>query len=153
MSATFLVRDAAVEDVAALQALFCRSSLSNLGDRQGLLAHPELLEFAPTTLADGRVRVATDQSGRVVGFATTAMDDGHLELVDLFVDPDWMRRGVGRKLLLDAVVFAKTMGIARIEVTGNHHACAFYAAAGFVRDKEVATEFGAASRMHLDVPH
>jgi GNAT superfamily N-acetyltransferase len=149
----FVVRDAAVEDVPALQEVFRRSSLSNLADREDLLAHPEALEFAQTALGDGRVRVATDQSGRVIGFATTAMDNGRLELVDLFVDPDWMRRGVGRRLLLDAVGFARTMGIASIGVTGNHHAYAFYAAVGFVWDEEVVTEFGStASRMHLDVP-
>jgi GNAT superfamily N-acetyltransferase len=75
----------------------------------------------------------------------------YLELVDLFVDPDWTRRGVGRALLADAVGYAKTIGLGRIEVTGNPHAYAFYAAVGFVRDEDVVTDFGPAARLHLDV--
>jgi len=151
VSAPLVVRDAAAEEVPALERVFRRASLSNPEDRENLLAHPEALEFASTALADGRVRVATNQSGRVLGFATTAVDDRHLELVDLFVDPDWTRRGVGRALLADAVGFAKTIGIGRIEVTGNPHAYAFYAAVGFVRDQDVVTDFGPAARLHLDV--
>jgi hypothetical protein len=80
VSAPLVVRDAAVEEVPALERVFRRASLSNPEDRENLLAHPEALEFASTALADGRVRVATDQSGRVLGFATTAVDDRHLEL-------------------------------------------------------------------------
>jgi GNAT superfamily N-acetyltransferase len=151
LNVAFVVRDATTEDLGALQELFRRSSLSNPEDRETLLAHPEALELAPTVLADGRVRVATEQSGQVTGFATTAVDDRHLEVVDLFVDPDWARRGVGRALLADAVAFARTIGIGRIEVTGNPHAYAFYGAVGFVRDEDVATDFGPAARLHLDV--
>jgi GNAT superfamily N-acetyltransferase len=150
-SVPFFVRDATIEDLLVLQAVFRRSSLSNLEDRENLLAHPEALELAPTALADGRVRVATERSGQVVGFATTTVGDRHLELVDLFVDPAWARRGAGSALLADAVEFARTIGLGRIEVTGNPHAYAFYIAVGFVRDDDVATDFGPAARLHLDI--
>lgn len=140
-----------MEDLPALQEVFRRSSLSNLSDRDSLLAQPEALEFAPTVLAGGRVRVATDGRGEAIGFTTTAVDDRPLELVDLFVDPDWTRRGVGRALLGDVVGFARTMRIGRVEVTGNPDSYAFYAAVGFVRDRNVVTDFGPAGRLHLDV--
>jgi hypothetical protein len=55
-------------------------------------------------------------------------------------------------LILDVVAFAKTIGAGRIEVTGNPHASAFYAAVGFVGDEEVGTDFVTGYRLHLDFP-
>ena len=72
-----------------------------------------------------------------------------LELEDLFVDPDWMRRGIGRTLLADQVALAESQGIARIEVTANPHADAFYRSVGFVHVGETETQFGPAARMEL----
>jgi GNAT superfamily N-acetyltransferase len=49
-------------------------------------------------LNEGRVLVA-EQDGSVVGFATWADADGVTELEDLFVDPDWTRRGMATALV------------------------------------------------------
>ena len=53
--------------------------------------------------------------------------------------------------MLDIVTRARQAGIARIEVTANRHALAFYDAVGFVYDHDVETRFGPAPRMFLDV--
>ena len=74
------------------------------------------------------------------------------ELEDLFVDPDWMRRGIATELLLDALAHARERGVARIEVTANGHALAFYESVGFVWDGMSETQFGRGHRMHIDVP-
>jgi GNAT superfamily N-acetyltransferase len=147
----FPVRDAVPADVASLQEVFRRSSLSNEDDRANLLAHPETLEFASEAVAELRTRVATDGDGQVVGFVTVAHSAGFVELEDLFVDPDWMRRGVGRRLVLDVVDRARRAGVGRVEVTANQHALAFYEDAGFVFLHEVETRFGPAPRMTLPV--
>jgi GNAT superfamily N-acetyltransferase len=76
-------------------------------------------------------------------------DASALEVVDLFVDPDWMRRGVARCLIGDLVQTARLAGIARIEVTANPHADGFYRSAGFVVFDECDTQFGPAVRMQL----
>src|SRR6476469_9362406 len=128
---TWDIRDAEIADLAALNAVYRRSSLSNDGDRALLLAHPEVLVLTAASLAQGRIRVAAVER-TVVGFATTSVHDDHLELDALFVDPDWMRRGIAQDLVLDAVAMARAVGLDRIEVTGNDHARAFYAQAGFV---------------------
>ncbi|HEV2372668.1 MAG TPA: GNAT family N-acetyltransferase [Streptosporangiaceae bacterium] len=73
------------------------------------------------------------------------------ELEDLFVEPGWMRRGIGRALVLDMIAIARGRGIGRVEVTANPHALAFYEKAGFVVYREVATRFRTAPRMRLDV--
>jgi GNAT superfamily N-acetyltransferase len=148
----FAVRDASRRDLLRLQDLFRQSSLSNEGDRDMLLAHPEALEFSESSLSAGRVRVAVAQTQQIVGFATTVLADNALELVDLFTDPAWMRRGVASRLISDVVAYAIAGGIPRITVTGNPHAAPFYQHAGFEADGEVATPFGPGLRMHLNVP-
>jgi GNAT superfamily N-acetyltransferase len=148
----FFIHDAVGADMAALQDVFRRSSLSNVNDRLSLLEHPDSLEFSDSSLALGRVRVATIATDRPIGFVTSRLAAEALELEDLFVDPDWMRRGVGRALILDVVTFAQAVGVACVEVTGNPHALAFYRQVGFVAVGRTDTEFGIGYRMHLDVP-
>jgi GNAT superfamily N-acetyltransferase len=132
--------------------LFRRSSLSNPGDRAALLAHPEALELAGTAVSEGRTRVACTADGMIVGFITgRPLGSGALEVEDLFVDPDWMGRGVGRALVLDAVATARAEGLPRINVTANTHALAFYQRMGFVIDGQTETQFGRAHRMHIPV--
>jgi len=144
------IRDAGPGDMATLRDVYRRSSLSNDGDRQGLLAHPEFLELSEQGVADGRTRVA-DADGRVIGFATWLGTGDVTEIEDLFVDPDWMRRGVGRSLVQDLIALARRRGVRRVEVTGNPHARAFYAEVGFTVDFEVGTALGPGPRMHLDL--
>ena len=99
---TFAFVSQRMEDLPALRDVFRRSSLSNEGDRASLLAHPDALEFSDRAVADGRVRVAVIDD-RIVGFATVLVTGQIGELEDLFVDPDWMRRGIATALVLDAL--------------------------------------------------
>lgn len=128
---TWTIRDAVPSDDDGLRDVYRRSSLSNAGDRDLLLANPDVLDLPPAGARAGRTRVAVSD-GRVVGFATTDAAEGALELDALFVDPDWMRQGVGRDLVLDAAADASARGLTHIEVTGNEHALAFYEQLGFV---------------------
>ena len=138
---TWDIRDAEIADLAALNAVYRRSSLSNDCDRALLLAHPEVLVLSAASLEQGRMRVAAVER-TVVGFVTTSVHDDHLELDALFVDPDWMRRGIARDLVRDALAIARTVGLDRLEVTGNDHAREFYAQAGFVQIGVVDTPLG-----------
>ncbi len=122
---TIHVRQAEVSDFDAISDVYRESSLSNAGDREALLANPEVLVFEIGSILDGRTRVAVDD-GCVVGFATTTPAGDVAELDDLFVHPDRMRRGVARALVLDAVSVAQAGGSSRIEVTANSHARDFY---------------------------
>ena len=146
---SFTIGPAVAGDVKVLRDLFRRSSLSNDGDRDHLLANPDALAFSGASVRDGRTRVATDEAGRIVGFVTTVPAAGCVELEDLFVEPDSMRRGVGTALVLDAVARARHDGEARLEVTANQHALAFYQSVGFTFDRAVETRFGSAPRMVL----
>ncbi len=145
-----VIRHAELADLGAVRDVFRRSSLSNRADRADLLAHPEVLDLSDQAIREGRTRVAVVDD-HVIGFVTTAPSDDGLELEDLFVDPDWTRRGIGRALVSDAAATARERGVIRIEVTANEHALDFYETVGFVQDDMVTTQFGSAPRMHLDV--
>lgn len=138
--------------MTALSGVYRRSSLSNEGDRPKLLAHPGTLEFSDLAVREGRTRAA-DAEGEIVGFASWLGGGDAFEIEDLFVEPGWMRRGIGRALVLDmiAIAIARGRGIGRVEVTANPHALAFYERAGFVVYREVVTRFRTAPRMRLDV--
>ena len=149
------IRTAVAADLPALQQVYRAASLSNAGDASMLLARPEFLVFAGEGIAVGRTLVALAGpagKGRVVGFATIAAgrNDGP-ELEDLFVDPDWRRRGVARCLVRRVVNTARDAGHRRLWVTGNPHALAFYLAVGFVQVDRVSTELGTGLRMSLDL--
>lgn len=107
--------------------------------------------YPASSLSAGRARVAIGPPGLIVGFATTVTELGFLELVDLFTDPNWMRRGVATALIDDVVAFAVTVGASRVSVIGNPHALEFYQRAGFVAEGRVATEFGEGFRMNRTV--
>lgn len=143
------MRDAFPSEIDALRDLYRRSSLSNEGDRATLLAHPEALVWPDLALRECRTRVAV-RGGELAGFATTLEVEEVMELEDLFVDPDWMRHGVGSDLVRDAVETATLRGVRRIEVTANEHALAFYQRVGFVHDGVTQTRFGPGLRMHID---
>jgi GNAT superfamily N-acetyltransferase len=148
---SFQIRDGQPADEAALAGIFRRSSMSNEGDRAPMLAHPEVLEFVFPGSGGAVVRVAVDDDDRALGFATLIEEDGFMELEDLFVDPDWMRLGLGTALMRDVCEVARARGVTRIEVTANRHASAFYDSVGFVTVGVVATRFAPGDRMHLRV--
>ncbi len=137
-------------DLAAVSSVYRRASLSNAGDRDNLLAHPEYLILAPEALADGRTHVA-EQHGSVVGFATWAETAGTIELEDLFVDPGYLRRGIATALVSYIAEVLRARGEEWLEVTANPHALGFYRAVGFIDCGVAETKFGTAPRMALAI--
>ena len=144
------IRPACASDLPALRGLFRRSSLSNEGDRDLLLARPEVLELTDEGITDGRTQVAVGADDEILGFITTRpLDACVLEIEDLFVDPDWMRTGVASRLVEDLLATASRNDVRRIEVTANPHANAFYRHVGFVQGHDSETRLGGAPRMYL----
>jgi ribosomal protein S18 acetylase RimI-like enzyme len=145
-----MIRLGTLADLTTASGIYRRASLSNAGDRGNLLAHPEYLILGPEGLAEGRTHVA-EQDGSVVGFATWAEIAGTIELEDLFVDPDYMRRGIATALVNRIAEVLRARGAERLEVTANPHALRFYRAAGFIDCGVAETEFGVAPRMVLAI--
>jgi len=145
-----MIRLGVPADLSAVSSVYRSASLSNAGDRDNLLAHPEYLVLGPEGLAEGRTYVA-DQEGSVVGFATWVKAGGIFELEDLFVDPAWRRRGIAMALVNRIAQVLRARGVERLEVTANPHAQGFYRAAGFLDCGVADTDFGAAPRMVLAI--
>src|SRR5438045_1787248 len=94
----YAVRPATDGDVEALAEVFRRASWSNVGDRPLFAEHPEFLEWSGDPAREGRTHVAVDGQ-TLVGFVSVIDRGAELEIEDLFVDPDWMRRGVASRLI------------------------------------------------------
>jgi GNAT superfamily N-acetyltransferase len=151
---TLTFRTAVPGDLPALRHVYRTASLSNAGDAPMLLARPEFLIFAGEGIAAGQTRVAAtgpQGDGQVVGFVTLAAGEDGPEIEDLFVDPDWRRQGIARRLVLDVATTARQSGQRYLWVTGNPHASNFYLAVGFVETGRIATELGVGLRMRLDL--
>jgi GNAT superfamily N-acetyltransferase len=145
-----VIRRGIPADLPTAAGVYRRASLSNAGDRDNLLAHPEFLILGPEGLAEGRTYVA-EEDGSVVGFATWAQAGTAIELEDLFVDPGWRRRGIATALVSRIVDVLRAQGVQCLEVTANPHAQGFYSAAGFIDCGVAETDFGAAPRKRLAI--
>src|SRR5215475_5464701 len=136
-----MIRLGVPADLPAASDIYRSASLSNAGDRDNLLAHPEYLVLGPEGLAEGRTYVA-EEDGSLVGFATWIEAGGVFELEDLFVDPGWRRREIAAALVDRIAQVLRARGVQRLEVTANPHAMGFYRAAGFVDSGAADTVFG-----------
>ncbi len=141
------MRLARVGEEAALEALQLRSSLVWEEYREQLLAHPDAIELPTSFITDERVRIA-DVEGADPGVATAGfsvvlpVETTVHELDGLFVDPAWMRQGIGRVLIADAASIARAAGATTLQVTANPRALPFYRAVGFVQTGITSTRFG-----------
>ena len=126
--------------------------MSNEGDLELFVLHPELLEWSNhEALLEGRIRVAVTGE-QVVGFSTLLLTERAAIVDDLFVHPGWQQRGVGRALVEDMSVTARRAGRGSIEVDANPHAQTFYRSVGFVPVGKVAVEYGTGLRMSRITP-
>jgi GNAT superfamily N-acetyltransferase len=145
------LRHASLFDLPELRSVFLRASMWNESDRPLLQEHPEWLELSDAAVKEGRTRVAVEQGGVVVGFATYLISEGIAELEDLFVDPPHMRCGIGEALVIDISDQVRRMNYEMLEVTASSNAMAFYEYMGFEEDRLVDTEGGPALRMRRPI--
>lgn len=145
------IRQARSDERATLEALQWRASLSNPGDREVLLAHPDAIEVPPEHIAAEHVVVA-ERGSQVVGFAALLpRADGDSELDALFVDPAAWRQGIGQSLVEHCVETARARGSRAIYVIGNPHATSFYEACGFEHLGTEPTRFGEGQRLRKSI--
>lgn len=137
------IRPARPDEQAMLESLQRRASLSNPGDRDALLAHPDAIALPIEQLAASCVFVA-ERAGVVAGFAAVvARPDGGAELDALFVEPHLWKHGIGRRLVEHVAEVARARAVTFLHVVGNPHAEGFYVSCGFRVTGTVDTRFGA----------
>jgi GNAT superfamily N-acetyltransferase len=146
-----LIRQAVASEQKDLEDLQLRASLTNAGDRDALLAHPDAIELPLAQITAGGVFVA-EWDGTIVGFAAVEpRADGESELDALFVDPNMRRRGIARSLIGHCAEVARTRKSTTLCVIGNPHAKDFYTACGFNLTGTVETRFGTGLLMRMTV--
>ena len=144
-----LIRRAVASEQKQLEDLQLRASLTNAGDRDALLAHPDAIELPLAQIAAGGVFVA-EWNGTIIGFAAVEpRADGESELDALFVDPTMRRRGIARSLIEHCAEVARTRKSAALCVVGNPHAESFYTACGFKLVGTTETRFGTGLLMRM----
>jgi GNAT superfamily N-acetyltransferase len=148
--ALIMIRLGTPADLGAVTGVYRSASLSNPGDRDHLLAHPEYLVLEPAGLDEGRTYVA-EADGALVGFATWADAGDAIELEDLFVDPGWKRRGIATALVHRVADVLRSQGVDALEVTASPDALEFYHAVGFTDVGVEQTAFGTAPHLRLSL--
>lgn len=83
------------------------------------------LTLTPEYLAKQHVRLA-ELDGTTAGFYALRKNRDFAELEHLWVDPAFMGRGLGRKLMACAVEVCRSEGIGRIEIDSDPYAESFY---------------------------
>lgn len=94
--------------------------------------HQDELKVTPTAIKSAQNRYfVAEQDEDILGFACLIIEAGQQsELEALFVDPQYMRRGIGLALWHAVIEFAVQTGIKRIEIQSDPHALPFYEAVG-----------------------
>lgn len=99
-----------------------------------LAADPTQASVYEEAQRDDRVFAARDGEGRLIGFAHLVWIDGHGHLEELDVEPEFGRRGIGRRLALAACDWARAHGSDRITLSTFRDVpwnAPFYANLGF----------------------
>lgn len=133
--AEFKIRAAKPGEAEALSALCVRSKAHWGYDADFMRLSAVSLTVSTELIASGRVVVAEDPVGRVLGVAAVAPMEkgGSYDLDRLFVEPDALRRGVGQALMRAVEKIARDEGAARLVILADPNASAFYERMGAVR--------------------
>ena len=65
-------------------------------------------------------------NGQSVGFYALGQKDGRMDLLHMWVLPDWMGNGVGRSLFYHALERTKALGFRELEIESDPNAEGFY---------------------------
>ena len=110
----------------ALTALSLRSKAFWGYDESFLEACRPELTLRAADIEAGRVGVVDGREGAPVGVAEVFREGDQALLNKLFVDPDVMRRGVGRELFIWACLKAQEMGLDEMVIDADPDAVPFY---------------------------
>lgn len=121
-----LVRIAKLGEAASLTPLCVRSKAHWGYDAAFMKLSAAALTVSEDDIAAGRVLVAVDDAGRVIGMACVLTEGDTADLDALFVDPPAIGSGAGRALFDAAVIVARRHGARRMTILADPNAAAFY---------------------------
>ncbi|MGQ3298399.1 GNAT family N-acetyltransferase [Reyranella sp.] len=131
------VRPARPGEEASLTALCLRSKAHWGYDAEFMRLCVPSLTVEERSIAEGRVLVATDETGQTVGTVSVGRNGDDAELALMFVEPTAMGGGTGRLLFEAAVGLARKLGYPRMTILADVNAARFYERMGarFLRNE------------------
>ena len=122
------IRLARPGEAPALGALCVRSKAHWGYDAQFMRLSHRSLQIDPAAIDAGRVFVAADGRDEPLGVADCCAlpAPGAFDLLHLFVDPQALRRGVGRALFEAACAWCVAQGASELVILSDPNAAAFY---------------------------
>jgi N-acetylglutamate synthase-like GNAT family acetyltransferase len=127
-----VLRPARPTEAAALSALAMRSKAHWGYSAEYLALIEPVLTYTEEAIANGRFTVA-EVDGQVAGFVTVDGSPPDGELGNLFIDPDAIGSGVGRRLWTHAVESATAGGFRSLHIEADPNAEGFYLRMGAER--------------------
>jgi GNAT superfamily N-acetyltransferase len=121
------IRPARIEEAAALSELCIRSKAAWGYDEAFMALVRIAFEGMQEQVAAGNVWVATGADGEIAGLVALGPSEepDTLDLDKLFVEPRWIRTGVGRALLAHAIDEARRRGAMRVTILADPYAAGF----------------------------
>ena len=131
------IRAARPGEAAGLTALCLRSKAHWGYDAEFMQLCVPSLTVGEQSIAEGRVLVAIDGTGRTAGTVSVGRDGDDAELALMFVEPAAMGGGTGRQLFEAAVALARELGYRRMTILADVNAAPFYERMGarFLRNE------------------
>jgi len=122
------IRLARIEEASTLSELCIRSKASWGYDHVFMALARVALEVSSEQISAGDVWVATSSDGEVAGMVALGPSEqpDTLDLDKLFVEPQWIRTGVGRALMAHAIDEARRRGAKRLTILADPYAAGFY---------------------------
>ena len=98
-------------------------------------------DFSPARLSELSLFVA-EAEGRVIGWASLIPSGKTAWLEDLWIEPDWIAKGVGSRLFRHAAEHARRSGATTMELEAEPNALGFYDKMGARRLRDSTSEWG-----------
>ncbi|GAB2725708.1 GNAT family N-acetyltransferase [Kitasatospora kifunensis] len=127
-----LIRAAQLNEAEILSELALRSKAHWGYDEEFLAACQDELSI-PASEVESLRTVVAEQGGRILGFATLEGNPPEGALGMLFVEPDAIGQGIGRRLFEHVTASARTLGFQHLTIDADPNAEPFYLAMGATR--------------------
>jgi GNAT superfamily N-acetyltransferase len=119
------IRQALESEAIELTNLAIRSKASWGYSEDFLEACRNELTISARDFQTHHLRVAVID-GMIVGFFQLIVNKSEAELSHLFVEPDYLKQGIGRRLLEDALSLARALKVGKVTLDSDPNSKAFY---------------------------